>query len=133
MQLELSDIVKIFNRIDTLERRVAALETRIAELDNNQHTAITRPAFPIRQVSEKYKALAEYLYEKWERKIELDYTKLEDILGFSLPSTAYNYPQSFWANTHTHSYASSWLAIGYKAKVISETKILFERNIYQGE
>ena len=130
MQLELSDIIKIFNRIETLENKVAALESRIMEFDNGQNTMFARPAFPVGEVSEKYKALAEYLYEKWERKIELTYAQIEDILGFNLPPTAYNLPQSYWANTKTHSYASSWLAIGYKAKVSNTQKVVFERSIY---
>lgn len=130
MQLELSDLVKIFNRIETLENKVATLENRLAELNNNKNTVINRPSFPVGKVSGKYKALTEYLYGKWDKKIELSYEQIEDILGFTLPPTAYNLPQSYWANTQTHSYASSWLAIGYKAKVVSNQKIIFERNLY---
>ena len=131
MQLELSDIVKILNRMETLETKVAALEARIAEFDDRQNIVLDRPAFPVGKVSEKYKALAEFLYEKWEKKVELSYEEIEDILGFHLPSTAYNLPQSYWANTKTHSYASCWLAVGYKAKVISLTKkVIFERSKY---
>ena len=130
MQLELSDIVKILNRIETLENKVASLELRIAEFDNSQNAVFDRPTFPVGEVSEKYKGLAEYLYEKWEKKIELSYSQIEDILGFNLPPTAYNLPQAYWANTKTHSYASSWLAVGYKAKVLGDKKIVFERNLY---
>lgn len=130
MQLELSDIVKILNRIETLENKVASLELRIAEFDNSQNAVFDRPTFPVGEVSEKYKGLAEYLYEKWEKKIELSYSQIEGILGFNLPPTAYNLPQTYWANTKTHSYASSWLAVGYKAKVSGDKKIVFERNLY---
>ena len=130
MQLELSDIVKILNRIETLEKKVKNLEDMITKSSNRQPTAIDRPIFPTDKISEKYKALAEYLYEKWDRKIELTYGEIEMILGFSLPPTAYSFPQSYWANTETHSYASSWLAIGYKAKVESVQKIVFTRNLY---
>ena len=58
----------------------------------------------------------------------VSYKKVEDILGFSLPASAYNLPQSYWGY---HTYAKSWLLLGYKAKVNIETKIVtFERNLY---
>ena len=133
MQLELDEIVKILNRIEALECKVSELEAYIKAQDNAKSPVLERPAFPVGEVSEKYKALTEYLYESWERKIELNYAQIEDILGFALPPTAYKLPFSYWANTKTHSYASSWLAIGYKAKVIDAQKIVFERELYQGE
>ena len=130
MQLEPSDIVKILNRIDTLEQKVAALESQLSNVTGNQSTPLSRPKFPTEKISEKYKALTEFLYQKWDPKITLNYEEIEDILGFSLPPTAYNQPQSYWANTHTHNYASSWMAVGYKAKLIAPEKVMFERNLY---
>ena len=130
MQLELTDVVKILNRIESLESKVSMLEEKVKELGGKSNTITNRPAFPVGKVSDKYKGLAEYLYEKWDKRIELSYKQIEEVLGFSLPPTAYNLPQSYWANTQTHSYASSWLAVGYKAKVIEMQKILFERNLY---
>ena len=131
MQIELSDMVKIMNRIETLESKVAILESRLAVSSESQNAFGNRPSFPAEKISDKYKGLAEYLYEKWDRKIELTYAQIEEILGFSLPPTAYNLPQSFWANTETHSYAKgSWLAVGYKAKVAENQKVVFERNLY---
>ena len=133
MQLELDEIVKILNRIESLECKVAELEAQIKKYDAPKTSVMSRPSFPVDKVSGKYKALGEYLYENWARKIELNYTQIEDILGFSLPPTAYKLPLSYWANTNTHSYASSWLAVGYKAKVTGAEKVVFERNLYQGE
>ena len=131
MQLELSDIVKLFNRIEALENKVATLEARMATLNDNSNAFSNRPAFPTEKISDKYKRLAEYLYEKWDRKIELSYAQIEEILEFPLPPTAYNLPQSFWANTETHSYAKgSWLAVEYKAKVVGNQMVVFERNLY---
>ena len=131
MQIELSDIIKIYNRIETLENRVSELERRVTEFEERRNIPVDRFPFPTEKVGEKYKRLAEYLYEKWERTIELNYKEIEQILGFSLPPTAYNLPQSYWANTETHSYAKgSWLAVGYKAKIIGGQKIRFERNLY---
>ena len=131
MQIELSDMVKIMNRIETLESKVAILESRLAVSSEGQNAFGNRPSFPVGKISDKYKGLAEYLYEKWDRKIELTYAQIEEILGFSLPPTAYNFPQSFWANTETHSYAKgSWLAVEYEAKVTGEQKVVFERKLY---
>lgn len=130
MQLEMSDILAIFNRIQALEDKVSMLETRIVGFDD-QKLRSNRPAFPVNEVGEKYKGLAEYLYEKWDKKIVLTYKEIESILGFTLPETARKFPQSYWANTETHSYAKgSWLAVGYKAKWIDEQKVAFERNLY---
>lgn len=132
MQLELSDIVKILNRIEILEKTVDLLKKQVEELSGGKKCSSDRPAFPVGNVSEKYKGLAEYLYERWDKKIELNYTDIEEILGFPLPPTAYSFPQSYWANTETHSYASSWLAVGYKAKVLGVERVVFERNLYLG-
>lgn len=130
MQIELADIVKLYNRIDELEKRVVQLEERL-NMQQNSVSYIERPAFPAECANSKYKALSEFLYESWEKKIELSYEQLEDVLGFSLPASAHNLPQSYWANTEYHTYAKSWLKLGYKAKVdAGNKKVIFERNLY---
>ena len=92
MQLELTDVVKILNRIESLESKVSMLEEKVKELGGKSNTITNRPAFPVGKVSDKYKGLAEYLYEKWDKRIELSYKQIEEVLGFSLPPTAYNLP-----------------------------------------
>ena len=130
MQLELADIVKLYNRIDELEKRVAQLEEKVNVGQKNVSYA-ERPAFPTECANSKYKALSEFLYGSWEKRIILSYEELESILGFSLPTSAHNLPQSYWANTEYHTYAKSWLKLGYKAKVDTENKkVTFERNLY---
>lgn len=129
MEIELADIVKLYNRIDELEKRVAQLEEKV----NTQQTIsyAERPAFPMECTNSKYKALSEFLYESWEKRIVLTYEQLEDILGFALPASAHTLPQSYWANTEYHTYAKSWLALGYKAKVnVASKSVMFERNLY---
>ena len=129
MQIELADIVKLYNRIDELEKRVAQLE----EKENTQQITsyADRPAFPMECTNSKYKALSEFLYESWKKRIVLTYEQLEDILGFALPASAHTLPQSYWANTEYHTYAKSWLALGYKAKVnVASKSVMFERNLY---
>ena len=129
MEIGLADIVKLYNRIDELEKRVAQLEEKV----NTQQTIsyAERPAFPMECTNSKYKALSEFLYESWEKRIVLTYEQLEDILGFALPASAHTLPQSYWANTEYHTYAKSWLALGYKAKVkVASKSVMFERNLY---
>ena len=120
-------ILELLSRIQVLEQKVAALESR-----NEQPTSQgTRPAYPADKISPRYKKLAEYLYQTWETSITLTYEAIQEILGFVLPNTAYHYPHSYWANTDTHSYSSAWMALGYKAKVDIETKeVTFERSSF---
>lgn len=123
-------ILELLNRIQVLETKVATLEQRMVTPDSGIATA-TKPPFPANKISKKYLRLGECLYENWDRKITLTYEEIERILNFTLPDTAYNFPQSFWANTKTHTYSSSWLALGYKATVNFETKtVTFERSIF---
>ena len=131
MQLELADFIKLYNRIDELEKRVAQLEEKTNEKQNENVSYVERPAFPAECSNSKYRALSEFLYESWEKRIILSYEKLEDILGFVLPATAHNIPHSYWANTEYHPYAKSWLALGYKAKVdVKNKSVMIERNLY---
>lgn len=131
MQIELSDIVKLYNRIDELEKRVSQLEEKSNLKQNASTSCVERPTFPSECANSKYKALSEFLYGSWEKRIVLSYKQLEDILGFALPASAHKLPQSYWANTEFHTYAKSWLKLGYKAKVdVENKKVVFERNLY---
>ena len=129
MTIELADIVKLYNRIDELEKRVGVLEEKAGTGKSERKEG--RPVFPAECANSKYQALSEFLYEKWEKRIVLSYEELEDILGFELPASAHTLPQSFWANTEYHNYAKSWLLLGYKTKVnVKSKKVTFERSIY---
>lgn len=131
MQLELADIVKLYNRIEELEKRVAQLEQKEDAEQEQNNLFSERPIFPVECKNSKYNALSEYLYGSWKKRIVLPYEELESILGFALPASAHTTPHSYWANTEYHPYAKSWLAVGYKAKVDSKNKIVtFERNLY---
>lgn len=131
MQLELTDIVKLYNRIEELEKRVMQLEEKVNTQNNANIQYAERPVFPSECVNSKYKGLSEFLYENWEKRIVLSYEQIENILGFALPASAYKLAQSYWANTEYHTYAKSWLKLGYKAKVdVENKKVVFERNLY---
>ena len=127
MQIDLTDIVKLYNRIEALEKRVTELENK----KQNEVIPTERPPFPVECANCKYKSLSEFLYGNWEKRIILSYKDIENILGFSLPASAHTLPQSYWANTEYHTYAKSWLRLGYKAKVDTENKkVVFERSLY---
>ena len=124
-------ILELLSRIKILEEKVKILEEKNLECHTSDMNKAVRPDFPSDKISGKYRPLAEYLYDKWEKKITLTYAEIESILDFKLPPTAYKIPTSYWANTLTHTYAASWLAIGYKTKVnIEALSVTFERIIY---
>ena len=122
-------ILEMLERIKVLENKVTALEEKnettqiIESMQNNKAQ--------IKKVSTKYRKLTEFLLSSGEMRICLTYQQIEEILGFSLPDTAKKYKQSYWANTETHSYASSWMTVGYKARVDVDNEIVtFEKNLY---
>jgi len=66
----------------------------------------------------KYDPLKDYL-KKIPKSETLTYEKIEKILGFTLPKSAYNY-SAWWSNNegHMHSHAKSWLEAGMKTNSI---------------
>lgn len=63
----------------------------------------------------KYKPLEEYLSQV---TVTLSYSEIEEILGFSLPESAYSREQ-WWVNNNTqHTQASAWLEAGWKVKKV---------------
>lgn len=124
--MEYSQVVlEMLERIKTLENKVKALEEKI-ENENAPETADVS----LESVGIKYRNLAEYLLSSGEPKITLTYGQIENILGFSLPDTARKFQHSYWANTKTHSYALSWLAAGYKARVnVENNTVTFIKNL----
>lgn len=123
-------ILEMLERIKILENKVKALEeTRINVSNLNAQNAVD-----LDKISAKYRPLAEYLIKSNSTRVSLTYKEIENILGFRLPDTARNFKQSFWANTKTHSYASSWLEIGYKTRVdVNTDKVTFVKNTIIGE
>lgn len=118
-------ILEMLERIKVLENKVKAIE----EAGENRRSIGTRNSVDLNKVSAKYRPLAEYLVKSDSTRVELSYAEIEAILGFRLPDTARNFKQSFWANTKTHSYASSWLEVGYKTRVdVNSDKVTFVKN-----
>lgn len=119
-------MLEMLERIKVLENKVKELEEKIENTPTPQPQANVQ----LDKVSAKYRGLAEYLLSSNETRVALSYTQIEDILGFALPDTARKFKQSYWANTETHSYASSWMAVGYKARVDTESDtVTFIKNL----
>ena len=119
-------MLEMLERIKVLENKVKALEDKI----ENAPTPQSQQGMQLDRVSAKYRGLAEYLLLSNQMRVTLSYSQIEEILGFALPDTAKKFKQSYWANTETHSYASSWMAVGYKARVDTDNDTLtFIKNL----
>ena len=119
-------MLEMLERIKVLENKVKVLEEKIA----NTPTPKPQTAMQLDKVSAKYRGLAEYLLSTNETRGTLSYSQIEEILGFALPDTARKFKQSYWANTETHSYASSWMAVGYKTRVdVDSDTVTFIKNL----
>lgn len=119
-------ILEMLERIKVLENKVKVLEEKAENIAAPQSKGVMQ----LDRISAKYRGLAEYLLSSGQTRITLSYLQIEDILGFALPNTARKFRQSYWANTETHSYASSWLAVGYKTRVNSdEDSVTFVKNL----
>ena len=119
-------ILEMLERIKVLENKVKVLE----DISENTPTSQLQATVQLNKVSTKYRGLAEYLLSSNESRITLSYSQIENILGFTLPDTARKFKHSYWANTETHSYASSWMAVGYKTRVDTESDtVTFIKNL----
>ena len=121
-----SIILEMLERIKALEEKVKELEgSAVASsiVEGSQKPAIGK-------VSAKYRKLSEYLLSSGETQVILSYAEIEKILGFALPATAKEYKNSFWANTTTHSYARSWMTIGYRAHIdVENDEVTFYKEL----
>lgn len=76
-----------------------------------------------------YGPLRDHLARRPEPEVVLSFKEIEDILGCALPPSARGASiQQWWANTHTHSQAKSWLEVGRRARVVARDKrVVFTR------
>ena len=120
-------ILELLERIQVLETRVAKLEDQSSLIFTNSSdtTEISH-----KNITSKYRRLTEYLLKSNEERIALTYPEIEKILGFALPDSAHKHMRAYWSNSETHSYALSWLSIGYRTRVdIEERTVVFEKNL----
>lgn len=80
----------------------------------------------------KYEPLYRFLVKQNFAKITLTLAEIEKILGFSLPSSAFQYVQ-WWSNSTTsaHPYSRAWTNAGFYTSDVHITlpagKITFEK------
>jgi len=119
-------LLEMLERIKVLEGKVQVLEDQLRSVP----AAPPQDRRQLDSVSLKYRKLAEHLLSSNETRVTLSYPQIEEILGFTLPDTARNFKPSFWANTRTHSYASSWMGVGYKAQIDPNSdSVTFVKNL----
>lgn len=76
----------------------------------------------------KYYKLEQYLSNAGEGVVFMSLSQIEDILGFQLNSSSYNYP-AIWANSYSHPIATAWLNAGYRSEQLnlSQRTIVFRK------
>jgi len=77
---------------------------------------------------EKYIKLKDYLQNCNKRELHLTFQEIEEILGFPLDPSAFQYKE-FWANCTASTKAYSWMDAGYEIIEINlkEEIILFKQ------
>lgn len=75
-----------------------------------------------------YTPLEQFLASVDNTEVSLTFSKIESIIGTSLPPSAYNY-NAWWANDdHTHPQSFAWLNAGFKAEVnLARQAVLFSK------
>ena len=67
----------------------------------------------------KYKLLESYLVDSNEDILEMSFDKVAEVVGFSLPRSAYSYA-SWWSNNPSSSaITSAWLSAGYRSEKVN--------------
>jgi len=78
----------------------------------------------------KYEPLQHYLENYESNSWPASFAKIEEVLGFELPMSAYNY-YAWWANetSGSHSHAKSWQAAGWITREVDlkNLSVRFER------
>lgn len=75
----------------------------------------------------KYSPLFHYLNEASQSVITLTCEQIENIVGFSLPTSSIKH-RAWWANDVTHSQAKAWLLADWEVEDVSLPQITFRRN-----
>ena len=109
--------------VDTLEEPLDTVPSR--ELDRRH--GFTRVCL----VPGKYKALYEYLDNRYANTVVLTFAQIEDLLGFTLPDSA-RVDHAWWANngpddTPPHQSRSSTLASRTATPNLQAQTVVFER------
>ena len=108
----------------------ASSNSEVVDIDESADRAIrlfmNENALEFDTVSEqkKYRPLFNFLSQRTEDKVNLTFSEIGDILGFSLPASAYKFV-SFWANNENgqHHHCRAWIDAGYKTVDVSKNLI----------
>ncbi|MCL2751974.1 MAG: hypothetical protein FWE62_04365 [Firmicutes bacterium] len=122
-------LLELFERVVTLEEKVAALEKAAA---NPQSETVVVESFG--EVKGKYRYLSDYLLSSDKDIITLTFSKIEEIIGEKLPPSAREH-RAMWANTQTHSLSRAWFNIGFRTTEvdIDNERAKFERVRFTSE
>lgn len=78
----------------------------------------------------KYQPLTGFLRSRSTEQVPMTFAEIEKVLGFRLPSSAYEYP-AWWANDtgKSHVQARAWISAGYETEQVNQTarKLIFKR------
>lgn len=77
----------------------------------------------------KYEPLPQFLSGKSVSSLRLAFREIEDILGFTLPKSAYAH-EAWWSNNETgHSHARAWIRAGWRTAAVdlAGRMVTFER------
>lgn len=70
-------------------------------------------------MGDKYLPLYQYLANRNDATVMLDFEKIESIIGCKLPNSAYQHP-AWWANQKKrHSQTGAWMDAGYFVQSVS--------------
>lgn len=117
-------LLELYDRVASLESKVAELEKTISEQVNN----VGSIEKPIKEIKGRYRYLADYLLNSNKDKVDLSFAEIEEIIQSKLPKSARNH-RALWANAESHSIALAWMNVGYKTTSVNMKgeKIRFER------
>jgi hypothetical protein len=77
----------------------------------------------------KYEVLPQFLAQSPGTAHRLSFSKIEGLLGFKLPKSAYEH-EAWWSNNATgHSHARAWLKFGWRTEAVdlAARKVTFRR------
>jgi hypothetical protein len=79
----------------------------------------------------RYEPLAQFLDRRPEKFWKAGFDEIANVLGFTLPASAYRYP-AWWANQNGkgHSQTSGWLDVGWRTSKVDLKKqeVTFQRS-----
>lgn len=70
---------------------------------------------------DKYIGLKRYLQSSTAPIVTLSFNDIEQIIGNTLPKSAYVHAEVWWANDYTHSQAIAWIDARYETDYVTDT------------